>query len=570
MYCVSVGASNGLRLGLLGLASIIALVAVATDPAEARGRRKRHSASDYTVNESRYADIVVDVNSGETLHEVNPDGLRYPASLTKIMTLYLLFERLESGKIKLNTPLKVSANAAEQAPSKLGLDDGDTIDVEDAIKALVTKSANDVAVVVAEALGGTEENFAKLMTRKARTLAMKHTIYKNASGLPDEDQVTTARDQALLGVAVQERFPRYYQYFATPQFTYHGNTMRNHNRLLGRVAGVDGIKTGYTRASGFNLVTSVRRDNRHIVAVVLGGNTGGQRDARMRALIDKKISVASTTRSKTKVAQAADQSAEIPIPPVKPRAAPVAAAPAPAAAPVAVKQETATTAAIPAARPQLGSTDPIQPRLVKTLSVKAGSLQTASLESGALPPSHTIGVMPRANPPAEGREASGALLPPPAGARPGVLGVLSVKSPAEIESAPAPVQPAAAPIPSQVTAFAAEPALEKPPASAAQPVRIAAISASATIPDSMESKPRSGWIIQVGAFDDESEAKQRLNTAQNQASDLLRKADPFTEPVTKGDKKLYRARFAGLDRDRAEAACKQLKRNDIACFTTRN
>src|SRR4029077_20535845 len=205
------------------------------------------------------------------------------------MTLYLLFERLEVGKLHLNSLLKVSEHASEQAPSKLGLRPGQTITVEDAIKSIVTKSANDAAVVVAENLGGDEENFAKLMTQQARALGMARTTYVNASGLPNDKQVTTARDQALLGRAIQERFPRYYKYFSTEAFVYHGETMRNHNHLLGAVEGMDGIKTGYTRASGFNLVASVQRDGRHIVAVVLGGKSSFERDVHMRKLISAHI-----------------------------------------------------------------------------------------------------------------------------------------------------------------------------------------------------------------------------------------------------------------------------------------
>jgi D-alanyl-D-alanine carboxypeptidase len=192
------------------------------------------------------ASIVVDGNSGAVLQASNPDALRHPASLTKIMTLYLLFERLEAGKIKLDSPLKVSEHASEQAPTKLGLKPGQTIAVEDAIKAIVTKSANDAAVAVAENLGGDEGHFAKLMTQKARDLGMTRTTYTNASGLPDDDQITTARDQALLGRLIQKRFPRYYKYFSTETFVYHGETLRNHNHLLGAIEGVDGIKTGFT------------------------------------------------------------------------------------------------------------------------------------------------------------------------------------------------------------------------------------------------------------------------------------------------------------------------------------
>ncbi len=244
-----------------------------------------------------YAAIVVDDKSGFVLHEVGADEPRHPASLTKIMTLYLLFEQLEAGTLTLDTPLQISTRAAMQNPTKLGLKANQTIKVEDAIKGLVTKSANDAAVVVAEAIGGSEEEFAKLMTLKAKALGMTSTTYVNASGLPAEEQITTARDQAVLGRAIQHRFPGYYQYFATPSFHYKGAEMRNHNALLGQVKGVDGIKTGYTEASGYNLVSSVRRDEKHIVAVVLGGTSNAARDARMRQLIEDNISLASTRRT---------------------------------------------------------------------------------------------------------------------------------------------------------------------------------------------------------------------------------------------------------------------------------
>jgi len=244
-----------------------------------------------------YAAIVVDDKSGFVLHEVSVDEPRHPASLTKIMTLYLLFEQLEDGRLNLDTPLPVSSRAAMQNPTKLGLKANQTIKADDAIKGLVTRSANDAAVVIAEAIGGSEEEFAKLMTLKARALGMTSTTYINASGLPADEQITTARDQAILGRAIQHRFPGYYQYFATPSFHYKGAEIHNHNALLGQVKGVDGIKTGYTEASGYNLVTSVRRDERHIVAVVLGGTSNAARDARMRQLIEEYISFASSQRT---------------------------------------------------------------------------------------------------------------------------------------------------------------------------------------------------------------------------------------------------------------------------------
>src|SRR6202042_2689829 len=250
-----------------------------------------------------FSSIIVGGNSGATLTATSPDASRHPASLTKIMTLYLLFERLDAGKIKLDTEVPVSQHASQQDPTKLGLMPGQTIRVEDAIKGLVTRSANDAAVVIAEAIGGDEDDFAKLMTHKARALGMTRTVYRNASGLPDDDQVTTARDQSTLGRAIQDRFPRYYRYFSTEAFNFRGHSIRNHNHLLGSVEGVDGIKTGYTRASGFNLVTSMRRGNRYLVGVVMGGRSGGSRDAIMRGLLAENLEKASATRTVAAIAE---------------------------------------------------------------------------------------------------------------------------------------------------------------------------------------------------------------------------------------------------------------------------
>jgi D-alanyl-D-alanine carboxypeptidase len=298
-------------LALAGLVATLTIAAASCDPAEARVKSKRDHSRPRAIHGPNYhppyADIVVDDKSGLVLHEVSADEPRHPASLTKIMTLYLLFEQLEAGKLGLDTELPISTRAALQNPTKLGLKANQTIKVEDAIKGLVTKSANDAAVVVAEAIGGSEEEFAKLMTMKAGALGMLGTTYVNASGLPAEAQITTARDQAVLGRAIQHRFPVYYQYFATPSFRYKGAEMRNHNNLLGQVKGVDGIKTGYTEASGYNLTSSVRRDEKHIVAVVLGGTSNGARDARMRQLIEAHISQASTQRTAPIIVEASGQ-----------------------------------------------------------------------------------------------------------------------------------------------------------------------------------------------------------------------------------------------------------------------
>src|SRR4051795_680371 len=301
MLCTNLASSRVLRVCIFGLTTVTTAVIFTSDAAQARrSQHHRHTRHHQEARQSyspAFSSIIIDGNSGATLSANNPDASRHPASLTKIMTLYLLFERLDAGKMKLDTEMEVSEHASEQAPTKLGLRPGQTIRVEDAIKGLVTRSANDAAVVIAETIGGDEDGFAKMMTRKARALGMNRTTYRNASGLPDDDQVTTARDQATLGRAIQDRFPRYYRYFSTSVFNYRGQSIRNHNRLLGNVEGIDGIKTGYTRASGFNLVSSMRRGNRHLIGVVLGGRSGGSRDATMRNLLAENLDKAATTRT---------------------------------------------------------------------------------------------------------------------------------------------------------------------------------------------------------------------------------------------------------------------------------
>jgi D-alanyl-D-alanine carboxypeptidase len=523
------------------LAAVVALTAVASDPAEARWRRgKRHHGhfARAAAYNPPYADIVVDANSGQVLHNTNADSLRHPASLTKIMTLYLLFEQLEAGKLRLDSRLEVSDHASQQAPSKLGLIPGQTIAVEDAIRALVTKSANDVAVVIAEAIGGDEDSFARMMTRKARALGMTRTVYANASGLPDADQLTTARDQATLGRAIQDRFPREYRYFSTPSFVYRGWAIRNHNKLLGSVQGVDGIKTGYTRDSGFNLVTSLRRGPRHVVAVVLGGTSGAARDARMRGLIEQEIASASAQRTVAKIAESTDVAAiaaKPAAPQVQPRFARADAMPAVTANPISegdaspAPQPVAQAAApqvVPALshQPKPGTAEPINPVKVKTITVKAGNVQTAMVVP--MSPSPTAMVAP----------------PHFAKSAPAVSGAPAVVAPAAPEAQPAVYQVASA--------------------------NSVPVTTASTMP--RPAHPRGPWIIQVGAFPKETEAKDRLREAQSLAKGLLAKADPFTERVTKGAQELYRARFAGLDQTAAEAACKYFKRNEIACMAIKN
>jgi D-alanyl-D-alanine carboxypeptidase len=602
MVRTTLASSRALRVCVFGLVAVSTAVMFTSDRAEARRSRHHQHARHQEVRESyspAFSSIIVDGNSGATLSANNPDASRHPASLTKIMTLFLLFERLDAGTMKLDSEMSVSERASEQAPTKLGLRPGQTIRVEDAIKGLVTRSANDAAVVIAEAIAGDETEFAKLMTRKARSLGMTRTIYRNASGLPNDEQVTTARDQSALGRAIQDRFPRYYRYFSTIAFNYHGQSIRNHNHLLGKIEGVDGIKTGYTRSSGFNLVTSMRRGNRHLIGVVMGGRSSGSRDATMRNLLAENLEKAATRRTvaaiternpsdanvdlaqaEAELAPAADEQNVVePSASARPGAATAARSSAPARkslfaeAAAAMPQakadpapltngviENQALAAIP------GSSEPMKPVRVKTVQVKAGQVKLAS--ATASQPATSITSAIPATQPALPETSSSVVAkaetnrvevarpdfaktemppqPPNHGTGNGILGVLPASS--------FPTSAAA----SQAMAYA-------DPTSAVHPQ---------PIQQNGPTKPiavHSGWIIQVGALETETEALQRISVARNQAGGLLARADPFTEPVmAKGDRKLYRARFAGLDRDQAEAVCRTLKRSEISCITLRN
>lgn len=606
MFRATSASSRTLRFCILGLATVTAAVLFTNDTADAR---RRHHRSRHHVRVSSYAppfsSIIVDGNSGATLQANSADSPRHPASLTKIMTLYLLFERLENGKMTIDTQMAVSEHASEQAPTKLGLRPGQSIRVEDAIKGLVTRSANDAAVVISEAIAGDEDDFAKLMTRKARALGMSRTTYKNASGLPDEDQVTTARDQATLGRAIQDRFPRYYRYFATNDFHYRGNVIRNHNRLLGRVEGVDGIKTGYTRASGFNLVTSMHRGNRHLIGVVLGGRSGGSRDATMRNLLAENLERGATRRTvaaiternpadyKVASADADDAPAAAPAPEAKSvRATPSmqvqgaiqtasaaaevdeaarSAMPMPVARPAAAQQAAQeqpkpapaplTSGVISPPLPIIpGSAEPMTPVRVKTVQIKSGQTRVASAAPAVATPAATASIPTRAEVAetsnsivARAADLKAAELPPQNpkyGTGQGILGTLPASALQQHSQTMAYADPARAPQ-SQQTALAA-------PTQSVQQT------------NAIKATVRSGWIIQVGALETEGEAKQRLDAARGSAGSLLGKADPFTEAVSKGGKSFYRARFAGLDKDSAEAACRTLKRNDISCIAIRN
>lgn len=244
------------------------------------------------------AEIIIDMNSGAVLHERKADAARFPASLTKVMTIYVVFEMIESGRLSLDTELVMTASAAKEPPSKLHMKPGQRITVRDAIRALTTKSANDVAAALAENIAGSVPKFARYMTWKARQLGMTSTTFRNASGLPNSAQKTTARDMAILGQRIFDAFPQHYHFFSTKTFKYGKKRYRNHNRLLFNFRGTDGIKTGYIRASGFNLLASVRRDGKHVMGVVMGGKSGKARNARMTKLLKSALKRASTRKTR--------------------------------------------------------------------------------------------------------------------------------------------------------------------------------------------------------------------------------------------------------------------------------
>ena len=249
-----------------------------------------------TAQANKYAAIVIEETSGKVLFSRNAEHLRYPASLTKIMTLYLLFEDIEAGRISLKSQIPVSRTAAGRSPSKLYLKPGQSISAEQAIFALITKSANDVATALAETLSGTERKFAQRMTRKARALGMKRTVFKNASGLPNRRQKSTARDMAKLAVAMRRDFPHFFKYFSTRSFNWQGRKYSNHNKLLSKYSGTDGIKTGYINASGFNLVATVERKGVRLIGVVFGGKTSHSRDRHMMQILDNQFKRAKTVK----------------------------------------------------------------------------------------------------------------------------------------------------------------------------------------------------------------------------------------------------------------------------------
>jgi D-alanyl-D-alanine carboxypeptidase len=559
-------------------AAIMAFIAVTAIPAEARrhGHRSYHAFHHHfshhrvyarhershrfsastsggggeIIGEHRgFAAIVVDGNSGETLYARNEHELRHPASVTKVMTLYLLFEQLEKGRLRLDTPLMISAHAAAQAPSKLGLQPGETISVENAIKAVVTKSANDIACAIAENIGGDERSFAQMMTRKAHALGMRNTHYANASGLPDPAQITTAYDLSVLGRAIQDRFPRYYRYFSIHSFAYNGALHGNHNHLLGRVEGMDGIKTGYTRASGFNLLTSVRRGNHHIVAVVMGGATAAGRDHIMANLIEQHIGGGSSVRTAAAITEdnaAADEVAEAPAAIERPAERRVAVAEPVAEPAVARQPERLAYADEPATDPDEVGT--VAPRALR-------HADSAPVPAVAVPLREKAIERPAAEKPAQIRPAF-------------VSGVQKrvVEEPVAKKGHGKDAAKQQLAIDGSTSSRAAK----------GKEITVAtttpsAIRSTTSVAKADAARPnRPGWMIQIGAAEDPDKANQLLSRARSQLQGFPPTARAFTEKVQKGNETLWRARFAGLEEQSAQSACKALKKSGFACFTTKN
>jgi D-alanyl-D-alanine carboxypeptidase len=539
----------------LVIAAVIAAAGFTSSLAEARHWRAlhRHAWAHHHVghwrhhrasinsrakrSEANIAAIVVDGNSGKTLYARNENDQRFPASITKVMTLYLLFDELERGHLRLDSNIQISAFAAGQKPTRLGLRAGQSISVDDAIRAVVTRSANDIAVAIAEAIGGDEPHFAVLMTQKAHELGMTQTQFANASGLPNTGQLTTARDLALLGRAIQEQFPRYFRYFATRAFYFRHAAIVNHNHLLDQVEGMDGIKTGYTRASGFNLLASVKRDGHYIVAVVLGGSSARARDRIMAGLIEDHIESSATVRTAAPVVAANTELGS-----AEPR--------------LSRSPETSKPASEGAHEPAI-ATDSSHPRSavdpIRVASFGAGSVSASRPRPAFVPGAPKLQASEngafRDSPSwqqarADGSTASG--LPEermtPATATPSPLPA----RPGDTRSQPGKFTNRIGPLP-QIPGPGPE-----------------------AVGDAMVAEGHGGWMIQIGATTDFNKAAELLTRARSKGPKTLTAARGFTEKIQKGSEIFYRARFAGLEEGTAALACKTLKRAGFSCFTTKN
>jgi D-alanyl-D-alanine carboxypeptidase len=529
---------------------------------------------------AKSAVLVVDANTGRVLHESAADAPRHPASLAKMMTIYIAFELIEQGRLSYQTKIKMSANAAAQAPSKLELEEGDEIALIDAIKVLITKSANDIAVAIAEHIAGSEEQFARLMTQKARQFGMSATEFKNASGLPDDEQVTTARDMVTLALRLQDDFPRHYPLFATREFTYKDETFRNHNTLLFSYEGTDGLKTGYTRASGFNLVASVHRGRKHVIGVVFGGATASARNAAMRTFLNMGLVKASSEKTRQPsvplIAQARParerRVASMAAVPTPRRLARPSALPAAATQPASAPQAVEASALQPAAAASFGPA--IEMARVRSVLVTP---RTAAADPGQPQPA-VAAIEPRHTPAAD--EAA-PLMPAwatPGGTAPQRLAGVPSDRPAMFADPGLGLGAA----PSTLDAQAANIARGGPALTAPAPSSLPPPLPQAIAPHGLPAAPKrrieatastaggmGGFQIQIGAFQSQAEAERQLAAVRERAPVHLARAAAVTSQVKQGDKMLFRARYGGFEAAAAASACGELKRLKIDCLVVK-
>lgn len=476
--------------------------------ADAHARHHHHHVASAPVgatDPSKDAALIIDGETGKVLYERNAEALRHPASLTKMMTLYLLFDALHKGQMTMATPLKVSRHASVQAPTKLYLKPGETIPVEKAIEAIVVRSANDVAVTIAENLGGTEAHFAELMNAEAQKMGMTHTFYHNASGLPDPKQITTAEDLGLLARHLAYDFPQYFHYFSIEGFTYQGKYYKTHDNLIGYYNGADGIKTGYTGASGFNLVSSVVRDRMHLIGVVMGGRTAHRRDNEMMHLLD--TAFAEVSKNPTLVARA-----DIPWQHVNDGAA---------------------------ANPVVAGFD-----LLPHAAPAAGTAALAALE-------------PRPNDSQAFADEDAA----EDAADPDAEGSGDIGGPPDAIVTPKPAPQAATPMPAQTAASKPAPAPVKLASLGLAPKPKSAVPAEITTPGAR------AWTVQIGAFANKTLAQSQLASYAEKSMDVLGQAERIVVPFTGIDgKTFYRARFGMFVEREAREVCARLTERGQTCF----
>ena len=537
----------------------------------------------------KQAAFVIDANTGAVISASNADEPRYPASLTKMMTLFIVFDLIEQGRLNYQTLVSISENAAAAQPSKLGLEVGSQIALIDAVKVIITRSANDIAVAVAEHIAGSEEKFAALMTQKARTIGMKSTTFKNASGLPNRDQVTTARDMVTLGLRLHDDFPKHYALFAMREFHYGGKAHPNHNTMLNSFEGTEGIKTGYTSASGFNLVASVKRGNRHVMGAVFGGASAASRNQTMRTLLNLALFKSSAIKTRVPTSTAArGRPAPEPRPegrqarpqvvataePVTPRVA-RAEATKPAEPPA---SPAATQSNIEIARVRPVLVAPRQPR--QAPQVEAGPwaavVGTSASGLGGTDPwtaeRKTAAMPAMTHPSTSDAQAKPVVAPANFQLPPIVAGSAPLNSvPTQRPSAPkhaettVSAKTAAQVTPADTQVPTVTPGRGNPPSSLQR--QAANLGNGAATPASARPNLAAGAVeIQIGAYSSAAEAERQLIATRSKAGDLLGNAPGVTHETTANGKALWRARFSGFQASTAGSICSELRRRQIDCM----